>query len=91
MEREICMNTPVQATIKTTKNVVKLAAQMVQSFTEPLGYPAFALVCLFLILAFKYAGNFCAIGEHQRRKYMSESPKKIQIKVPNYDGQETSK
>ena len=72
---------------------------MVQSFTEPLGYPAFALVCLFLILAFKYAGNFCAIGEHQRRKYMSDaknekvkiSPRKIQIKVPNYDGQETSK
>ena len=48
------MNMPVSATIKTSKNVFNLFGQWINSFTEPLEYASFCLVCLVLILAFKF-------------------------------------
>ena len=48
------MNMPINATIKTTNNVLNLVGQAVNSFVEPLEYTSLALVCLVLYLIFKY-------------------------------------
>ena len=48
------MSTPVNAASKTINAVFTLIAEGFNSFTEKLGWQSYGLVCLLLILIFKY-------------------------------------
>ena len=48
------MSTPVNAASKTINAVFLLIAEGFNSFTETLGWQSYGLVCLLLILIFKY-------------------------------------
>lgn len=80
-ERELCMNTPISATIKTTKNVLNLIGQAVNSFTEPLEYGSYGLVCLLLFLVFKYGGKCVAKLAQYRSNNTNPSLQPVQQQI----------
>ena len=54
-EKELCMNMPIEVTVKTVNNVANLCAQTLNSFFSQLDYTTMAVLCFMLLLYFKYA------------------------------------
>ena len=63
-EVEMCMNTPVHATIKTINSMFALIAQAFNSFTSHLTLMSLFLVCFTLFLSSKY-GCCCKSSNRQ--------------------------